>query len=297
MERRRASTATPLANRERRRTGKKYGVLQAERGFTQPTLAPSSRTDRDQSPVSRRTWRSPQSAPSPTTAVGAGPPRPIAHGRPVSAARPAILQGRKSSVSRTTPASRMAPSRDRLDDPASGGPPPGRRPRSGRRRAQATGLLIGVTTAVGLVAPGLAGATVTAPRDIISFPARDFVSATGYDLTKLYTVEVQHPDGRVVGTVTDIAPKDDGEGGGLGIIEVNHPGGACWVGQTPDIRPCDTVRIRSQEANPTVDESTVRNVAAARPVQTAIDTIQVHGTAQTAAGSALPEAELEQRLV
>src|SRR4051812_31096906 len=213
------------------------------------------------------------------------------------AGSPGRLQGKGvPSVSRTTPASRMAPSRDRLDDPASGGPPPGRRPRSGRR-ARATGLLIGVTTAVGLVAPGLAGAAVNAPANIISFPSRDFVSATGYDLTKLYTVEVQHPDGTVAGTVTDLAPKDDGEGGGLGIIEINHPGGYCWSGVTPDIRPGDTVRIKSQDAVPSVDESTVRNVTAARPVQTAVDTIQIHGTAQDGTGAPPPEGELEQRLV
>jgi hypothetical protein len=190
----------------------------------------------------------------------------------------------------------MASSRERLHDPASV-TPPGRRSGSARRCARATGLLVGVTTAFGLVAPGLAGAAVTSPADIISFPSRDFVSATGYDLTKLYTVEVQHPDGRVVGTVADVAPKDDGEGGGLGIIEVNHPGGYCWNGVTPDIRPGDIVRIKSQETTPTVDESTVRNVTATRPVQTAPDTIQVHGTAQDAAGAPLPETELEQRLV
>jgi hypothetical protein len=167
-----------------------------------------------------------------------------------------------------------------------------------RSQARTAGLFAATAAAlVALVAPGAAGAAVTAPRDIISFPSRDFVSATGYDLTKLYTVEVQHPDGRVVGTVTDVAPKDDGEGGGLGIIEVNHPGGACWVTNTPDIRPGDTVRIKSQDASPTVDEATVRNVTATRPVQTAAGTIQIHGTAQTAAGSPLPEAELEQRLV
>ncbi|HYY09522.1 MAG TPA: choice-of-anchor D domain-containing protein, partial [Kineosporiaceae bacterium] len=123
-----------------------------------------------------------------------------------------------------------------------------------------------------------------------------FVSATGYKLSDLYTVEVQHPDGRVVGTVTDVAPKDDGEGGGLGIIEVNHPGGYCWTTNTPDIRADDIVRIKDQTTG-AVDESTVRNVTAARPVQTAPDTIQVHGTAQDALGNPLPEAQLEQRLV
>src|SRR4051794_31357452 len=196
----------------------------------------------------------------------------------------------------TTNASGVAPSRVRADHPAGGAASPGRRSRSARRRARATGLLVGVTTAVGLVAPGLAGAAVTAPADVIAFPARDFVSAPGYKLSDLYTVEVQHPDGRVVGTVTDVAPKDDAEGGGLGIIEVNHPGGYCWTTNTPDIRPGDVVRIKDQTTG-SVDESTVRNVTASRPVQTAPGTIQVHGTAQAADGTPLPEAELEQRLV
>src|SRR4051794_27508607 len=195
----------------------------------------------------------------------------------------------------TTNASGVAPSRVRADHPA-GGAASRRRSRSARRRARATGLLVGVTTAVGLVAPGLAGAAVTAPADVISFPARDFVSATGYKLSDLYAVEVQHPDGRVVGTVTDVAPKDDGEGGGLGIIEVNHPGGYCWTTNTPDIRAGDIVRIKDQTTG-AVDESTVRNVTVTRPVQTAPDTLQVHGTAQDALGNPLPEAELEQRLV
>jgi hypothetical protein len=79
-----------------------------------------------------------------------------------------------------------------------------------RRRARATGLLAGAAVAFALGAPGLANAATTAPADIISFPSRDFVSATGYDLSKLYTVEVQHPDGRVAGTVSDLAPKDYG---------------------------------------------------------------------------------------
>src|SRR3954468_4591615 len=155
-----------------------------------------------------------------------------------------------------------------------------------------------VATALAVFAvPGVASAAVTAPANIISFPSRDFVSATGFKLADLYTVEVQHPDGTVSGRVTGLAPKDDGEGGGLGIIEINHPGGYCWSGVTPDIRPGDTVRIKSQDAVPSVDESTVRNVTAARPVQTAVDTIQIHGTAQDATGAPLPEAELEQRLV
>src|SRR3954447_13512566 len=163
--------------------------------------------------------------------------------------------------------------------------------------ATLAGLLLGIAMLVALVLPGMADAAVTAPANIISFPSRDFVSASGYDINKLYTVEVQHPDGRVAGTVTDLVPKEDPTTPGLGLIEINHPGGYCWNGVTPDIRAGDIVRIKSQDAIPTVGESTVRNVTAKRPVQTAPDTIQIHGTAQDANGLPLPEAELEQRLV
>ena len=161
---------------------------------------------------------------------------------------------------------------------------------------RAAGLLAGVVAAVGLVAPGVAGATVTAPRDVISFPARDFVSASGYAVDQPVTVEVVHPSGVVAGTVRDVMPKEDPTTPGLGLVEVNHPGGACWVGVTPDIRPGDVVRITNQVTG-AVDASTVRNVTAKRPVQTAPDTVVIHGTAQDANGSPLPIAELEQRLV
>src|SRR3954454_6998695 len=250
---------------------------------------------RDQGPVSFGTSGGAQSLSYRLSPAWPGPEDLRARTVP-AAQRPSQRKG-SSSVSRTTSASPLAPARAGIDDPRRGAtPPPGRKSGSGGRRARATGLLIGVTTAVGLVAPGLAGAAVTAPADVIAFPARDFVSAPGYKLSDLYTVEVQHPDGRVVGTVTDVAPKDDAEGGGLGIIEVNHPGGYCWTTNTPDIRPGDVVRIKDQTTG-SVDESTVRNVTASRPVLTAPGTIQVHGSAQAADGTPLPEAELEQRLV
>src|SRR3954454_8441342 len=161
-------------------------VLQGERGFRQRPLR--HRPEPSGTKVSFRAGRrGVHSRRRPKYRRRTGSLRPIAHGPPVWPARPATSKQGAPSVSRTTFASRMAPSRDRLDDPASGGPPPGRRPRSGRR-ARATALLMGEPPAVGLVPPALAGAAVNAPANIISFPSRDFVSATGYDLTKLYTV-------------------------------------------------------------------------------------------------------------
>jgi hypothetical protein len=199
-------------------------------------------------------------------------------------------------VRQTTMASGKAPSPNRPQRSTRAGAPPGPRSRPARRRAPAAILLAGVATAAVLVAPGVAGAAVTAPRDIISFPSRDFVSASGYDISQPVTVEVVHPDGTVAATVKDVMPKEDPTTPGLGLVEVNHPGGACWVGVTPDIRAGDAVRITNQTTG-AVDTSTVRNVTAQRPAQTAPDTVQIHGTAQDAAGNPLPVAELEQRLV
>jgi hypothetical protein len=151
-----------------------------------------------------------------------------------------------------------------------------------------------------LALPGSASAAVAPGHSVTAFPSRDFVSAEGYDVTHTYTVEVQHgPLGATVGTVTGVTPVEDPATPGLGMIEVNHPGGACWVGFTPDIRPGDIVRIIDEQAAPGTapDESTVRNVTAERPTNPSPGVIKVKGTAQDASGAPLPIGELEQRLV
>jgi len=125
-----------------------------------------------------------------------------------------------------------------------------------------------------LALPAFAGAAVTAPHDLLTFPRRDFVSASGYDVTHTYTVEVLHPTSPTpVGTVTGVKPVEDPATPGQGVIEVNHPGGSCWVGTTPDIRAGDTVRI-TDETSGTADTSLVRDVTTQRPVQTAANTVQ-----------------------
>src|SRR4051812_19258890 len=82
-----------------------------------------------------------------------------------------------------------------------------------------------------------------APRSILVFPQRDFVSASGYVEGDLVTVEVIHPNGtKPASTATNVVPQDDPATPDFdGIVEVNHPGGACWETVTPDIRPGDRV--------------------------------------------------------
>jgi hypothetical protein len=141
-----------------------------------------------------------------------------------------------------------------------------------------------------------------APHSILVFPQRDFVSASGFGEGDLVTVEVFHPGSTSpASSAIDVVPLDDpGTTGFDGLVEVNHPGGACWVGVTPDIRPGDRVRTTVKNVTGTIvsrDETTVSNVTAQRPVQTAADTVVVRGTAQDATGAAIDITQLEQRLV
>ena len=141
-----------------------------------------------------------------------------------------------------------------------------------------------------------------APTSILVFPQRDFVSSSGFLATDVVTVEVFHPGSSTpASSAANVVPQDDPTTPGFdGIVEVNHPGGACWATLTPDIRPGDRVRTtaRDQLGNiRTVDETTVANVVAKRPVQVAFDTVVIHGTAQTGTGAPIDITQLEQRLV
>jgi hypothetical protein len=152
---------------------------------------------------------------------------------------------------------------------------------------------IAAVAAVALAAPAAADAAVDPPHSIIVFPSRDFVSTTGYTPGDQVTLEVQHPFPTANGLATA-----SGTVGADGVFEVNHPGGACWAGFTPDIRPGDTVRMRvNGSGTPTTEDTVTADVASGRPIQTGPSTVEVHGTARDALGAPLPVAQLEHRLV
>ncbi len=154
-------------------------------------------------------------------------------------------------------------------------------------------------------------AVPTAPINIIDFPQRDFVSASGYSNDDKVVVRVIH-DPLIYGAATGgttgenaadwVSPQADpadAPGTFSGIVEVNHPGGACWKNQTPDIRPGDRVQIEVMQGTNLgrIDETIVQNITAKRPVQTGPGTVVVHGTGQDNVGVPLPIAILEHRLV
>ena len=102
-------------------------------------------------------------------------------------------------------------------------------------------------------------------HSIIDFPARDFMSADGY--TDAATVDVRViRNGNVVGSAADVIPQAP-----TGLVEVNHPGGGCWTGSTPDLSPGDVIETIAKDVSGTplvIDRTTLQNVTAERPVQT-----------------------------
>ncbi len=136
----------------------------------------------------------------------------------------------------------------------------------------------------------------TLPHSIISFPVRDFVSATGYARDDRPTVEVVR-GGIVVGTASGLVPQDDPKTAGFdGLVEVNHPGGGCWEGVTPDIRGSDVIRVLTSPD--TGDSTPTADVTITQPAtKTSGSTVVVKGTAVSSTGGQIPVDQLEARIV
>jgi hypothetical protein len=172
----------------------------------------------------------------------------------------------------------------------------------------------GTLVASGLAAaPALAAEPPAPGHQIISFPQRDFVSATGYVMGVDAYVEVIR-NGVSIAISTPIQPQDDPATSVVeGLVEVNHPGGGCWstATGTPDIQPGDKIRVVQEQQDPTSagalisvadDTTTTAAVTAGRPVVSGL-TVTVKGTAQTVdaagvpTGVQIPLAQIEQRLI
>ena len=151
------------------------------------------------------------------------------------------------------------------------------------------------------------------PINIIAFPSRDFISPSGYEDSDIVSVQVLRRNSAgqivIVSSADGIQPVD-------GFAEVNHPGGACWAGVTPEMRAGDIVRTIAYNpadvtpANPdgirSIDQTTIAGVTAFRPVTVQNDDpntrendgiVEVHGTALGANGLPLPIGQIEQRMI
>lgn len=73
-------------------------------------------------------------------------------------------------------------------------------------------------------------------KDVTVFPERDFISIAGFPIGTELQVVVRRSLNTAVGTARGVV-------GSSGAFEVNHPGGVCWSGQTPNIQAGDWVDV------------------------------------------------------
>jgi hypothetical protein len=174
----------------------------------------------------------------------------------------------------------------------------------------------GVLLVSGIAAvPALGAEPPQAGHQVISFPQRDFVSASGYVQGVDAYVQVIR-GGEPIAISTPVQPEDDPATAAFdGIVEVNHPGGGCWSTETgtPDIQPGDKIRVFQEQDDPSTpgvvdvipvadDTTTTASVTTGRPLVSGL-TVTVKGTAQTLntagnpTGLPIPVAQIEQRLI
>ena len=173
------------------------------------------------------------------------------------------------------------------------------------RRRTATYKRLGVAVATAVVAVPLhavaADAAVVAPdldRNVVVFPVRDFMSIEGAGWNALngqtLTINV-YRDGVLIGVASGTA--------GLGdpALEVNHPGGVCWTGTTPDLLPGDIVEVLEPNGVDGVSMRTagVSATAAVREDYNGdgVDDVVVRGRAVGPDGLPISLEFLEQRIV
>lgn len=161
--------------------------------------------------------------------------------------------------------------------------------------SRALSVLLAVGVAVPLAATAAnAEVTLTTPHSIEVLPGLDIVGVTGYD--EPIAVEVWR-DGVKVGSSGapqepgDVIPDEDEIATPVGkMLEINHDGGACWVGHTPDIIAGDEIRVVTADGDPSFEKMDVANISANAPEAKALDAdgdandLVMTGRALTAAG-------------
>ena len=132
-------------------------------------------------------------------------------------------------------------------------------------------------------------------KDVTVFPERDFISIAGFPPGADLQVVVRRGSSNapVVGTARGFV----GRGG---LFEVNHPGGVCWTGQTPNIVPGDWIDV-FQVVNMGFSAGQTQRVIDTKITRPAFVTsngqVQVDGSAVDAGGLPLSLGGIEQRII
>jgi hypothetical protein len=150
------------------------------------------------------------------------------------------------------------------------------------------GLATSVSAAVVEPAPS--------PFAVTIFPERDFVSVNWDGSGQELTFDLIR-NGAVIGhaasaQASPVLKTDVAEN----LLEVNHPGGLCWAGSTPDILPGDRLEVTESGTTDGVAATTLD--VTAQQAQEVGTTVVVHGTAFEADGvTPMDLASVEQRII
>jgi large repetitive protein len=157
------------------------------------------------------------------------------------------------------------------------------------RRGKAT---VAAAAAIVVSSPGLAAAVIdsppAAPLEVVVFPERDFVVTEGGPGNLALDFAIVR-NGVTIGTASGTTDAD-------GLLEVNHPGGVCWQGVTPNIMAGDVLRVTEQGAPGTGYEVRTQGVRAPQ-AEIVGNNVVVHGVALDDKGAPLPLSRVEQRIV
>jgi Bacterial Ig domain len=161
---------------------------------------------------------------------------------------------------------------------------------------------VALTGNLNSVAPGPVHEPPVDPHALFVFPSRDFISALGYGPNDRVKIEVLR-GGATIGVANNVVPKDDLSTPGFdGLVDVNHPGAACWEGTTPDIRPGDVVRYTTNFG--VVDQTTTQNLYVTQPATqgrnpggSPASSIVMTGVALGQDGLQIPLAQFEARII
>jgi large repetitive protein len=157
------------------------------------------------------------------------------------------------------------------------------------RRRKAT---VAAAAAIVVTTPVMASAVIdpfpAQPLEVVVFPERDFVVTEGGPANLAVNFAIIR-NGVTIGTASGTTDAD-------GLLEVNHPGGVCWQGVTPNIRPGDVLRV-TEQANPANGYEVRTQGVRAPQAEIVGNNVVVHGVALDDKGDPLPLARVEQRIV
>lgn len=167
----------------------------------------------------------------------------------------------------------------------------------GRRRRL---TVVGVTTAVvsGAFVSSAAAVIVEPPApplEVVVFPSRDFVVTEGGPAGKSLTFEIWR-QGFKIGTASSDSVTPAITTDAAGLLEVNHPGGLCWQGSTPDIQPGDRLVV-TDNANPADGYAVTTQGVRATTTEVVAGNVVIHGVALNDQGNPMPLGRVEQRIV